>query len=73
VVATACVQIQHFVAKQSTRDEIKVAIKNYLWDESTGFPGSFDENEIAQKAEDVFIYMLVHARSDSIQASRRTT
>lgn len=56
-------RIQHFAAKQSTRDEITVTIKNYLWDEETGLPESFDEEEIDQKAEDVFTHLLVSMRS----------
>ena len=34
-------RIEDFASKQATRDEIKVKIKDYLWDENTGLPESF--------------------------------
>jgi type I restriction enzyme, R subunit len=52
-------RVQHFAAKQATRDEIKVAIRNYLWDDTTGLPESFDDDEIEQKTDEVFSYLLI--------------
>ena len=51
-------RIQDFAAKQSTRDEIKVKIKNYLWDDKTGLPESFDPDEVEEKTDMVFEYLL---------------
>lgn len=65
-------QIQDFAAKQSTRDEVKVFIKNYLWDENTGLPEGFLNEEIEEKADVVFAYVLMSARhSQSIQNNAR--
>ena len=58
-------KLQDFSAKQSTRDEIKITIKNYLWDEKTGLPESFDEQEIDDKADEVFAHLLVQSRAES--------
>jgi type I restriction enzyme R subunit len=42
-------RIQDFSAKQSTRDEIKVKIKDFLWDEKTGLPESFAPYEVTKR------------------------
>ena len=55
-------RIQDFAAKQATRDEIKVTIKDYLWDEKTGLPEAFDQDEIEEKTDVVFAHLLVNAR-----------
>lgn len=55
-------QIQDFAARQSTRDKIKIFIKNYLWDEHTGLPESFPTDEIEEKADAVFAHVLMSAR-----------
>ncbi|SER19772.1 type I restriction enzyme, R subunit [Nitrosomonas sp. Nm51] len=55
-------QIQDFAAKQSTRDEVKIFIKNYLWDNRTGLPASFQNNEIEEKADVVFAHVLIREK-----------
>ncbi len=55
-------RIQDFAAKQGTRDEIKIRIKNYLWDEEKGLPESFGPEEIDEKTDMVFAYILVSDR-----------
>lgn len=41
--------------KEATRDAVRVAIRNFLWSDETGLPISrYDENDVAQKADDVF-------------------
>lgn len=55
-------KIQDFAAKQATRDEVKILIKDYLWDDKTGLPESFDPEEIESKTDDVFTYLMVQAR-----------
>lgn len=55
-------RIQDFASKQATRDQIKVKIKDYLWDEKTGLPESFAEDEIEEKTDAVFAHLLISAR-----------
>lgn len=40
--------MQDFAAKQATRDQVKVAIRDYLWDDSTGLPGSYEQLEVEE-------------------------
>ncbi|WP_417514524.1 type I restriction endonuclease subunit R [Marinobacter sp.] len=58
-------RVQNFSAKQSTRDEIKVKIKNFLWDENTGLPKSFNPEEVEEKTEAVFVHLLISQRNDA--------
>ncbi len=58
-------RIQNFAAKQGTRDEIKIKIKDFLWDEKTGLPESFGPEEIEEKADEVFVHVLMGAKRDS--------
>jgi type I restriction enzyme R subunit len=53
-------KIQDFRAKQATRDDIKLTIRNYLWDEKTGLPNSFDPQAIEEKTEAIFEHIYVH-------------
>ena len=55
-------RIQDFASKQATRDEIKVKIKDYLWDEKTGLPESFGLDEIEEKTNAVFAHLLTSVR-----------
>lgn len=48
-------KIDHWGAKQSTRDAVRIAIRNFLWSETTGLPiGVYSEDEVTIKTEDVF-------------------
>jgi type I restriction enzyme, R subunit len=58
-------KIQDFHAKQSTRDNIKVAIKDFLWSYKTGLPESFAPEEIEEKTEIVFSHVLMGARNSN--------
>jgi type I restriction enzyme R subunit len=41
--------------KEATRDAVRVAISNFLWSDETGLPiDLYDENDVVQKADDVF-------------------
>lgn len=55
-------KIQGFAAKQSTRDEIKIKIKDYLWDERTGLPESFAPEEVDLKTDMVFQHIIMAQR-----------
>lgn len=44
--------------KEPTRDEVKVLIKNFLWDEATGLPVDFyTQNDVDKMAEAVFYHV----------------
>ena len=58
-------RVQDFFAKQATRDEVKVQIKNYLWDDKTGLPESFGPEEIDEKTDVVFAHLVMGARRDT--------
>jgi type I restriction enzyme, R subunit len=64
-------RIQDFAAKQATRDEIKIKIKNYLWDDKTGLPESFGPEEIEKKADVIFAHVLMGARRDTLSGHVR--
>lgn len=49
--------------KEATRDQVKVEIKNYLWDEQKGLPGSYSQKEIEEKADQVYLYMYEIAKA----------
>lgn len=62
-------RIQNFSDKQSTRDEIKVKIKDFLWDENTGLPESFAPEEVDEKTEAVYKHLLIAVRNNAMQGS----
>ena len=64
-------RIQNFTAKQGARDEVKVKIKNYLWDDKTGLPESFGLEEIEEKADVVFTHVLMGAKRESFSSQVR--
>lgn len=44
--------------KEPTRDEVKVLIRNFLWDEKTGLPVDFyTQDDVERKSEDVFYHV----------------
>ena len=48
-------KIDHWGAKESTRDAVRIAIRDFLWSETTGLPvGVYSEDEVTIKTEDVF-------------------
>lgn len=59
-------RIQDFAAKQGTRDEIKVKIKNFLWDDKTGLPESFAPEEVDEKTEAVFGHLIVASKNGTL-------
>lgn len=64
-------RIQDFEVKQSTRDEIKIIIKNFLWDEKTGLPESFAPEEVDLKTDMVFQHMILTQKSADFYRSAR--
>jgi type I restriction enzyme R subunit len=59
-------RVQDFAAKQGTRDDIKVKIKNFLWDDKTGLPESFAPQEVDEKTEAVYKHLLIASRSNAM-------
>ena len=43
--------------REPTRDQVKILIKNFLWDDRTGLPVDlYTQDDVEQKAEDVFYH-----------------
>lgn len=48
-------KIDHWRDKEATRDAVRLMIRDFLWSDATGLPSdSYDEAEIARRAEEVF-------------------
>ena len=48
-------QVDHWRDKEATRDAVRVAIRDYLWDEKTGLPVEvFAEDDVKARYEEVF-------------------
>ncbi|MDF2797373.1 MAG: box helicase [Devosia sp.] len=50
--------MQDFAGKQATRDAIRVAIADFLYDDRTGLPPSYQADEVDLKAQAVFAHIL---------------
>jgi type I restriction enzyme R subunit len=51
-------KIENWTEKEATRDAVKTAINNFLWDERIGLPVAlYDETEVSKKVEDVFVHV----------------
>ena len=48
-------QVDHWRDKEATRDSVRLAIRDYLWNDVTGLPEeTFDEDDVELRAEGVF-------------------
>ncbi|MGC2049416.1 MAG: type I restriction enzyme endonuclease domain-containing protein, partial [Gallionella sp.] len=48
-------QVDHWRDKEATRDAVRLAIHDYLWNDATGLPeDAFDEDDVVLRAEGVF-------------------
>lgn len=48
-------RVDNWRAKESTRDAVRVAIRNFLWSDDTGLPiQSYSEDEVNSKSEEAF-------------------
>ena len=48
-------RVDHWRDKESTRDAVRLAIRDYLWDDKTGLPiDAFAEDDVEVRAEEVF-------------------
>ncbi|RZB36128.1 MAG: type I restriction enzyme, R subunit [Desulfobacteraceae bacterium Eth-SRB2] len=51
-------RVDHWRDKESTRDAVRIAIKDFLWSDETGLPvDAYDEDEVHIKAEEVFVHV----------------
>jgi type I restriction enzyme R subunit len=51
-------KIDHWRDKESTRDAVRLAIRDFLWSEETGLPvKSYTEADVKTKAEEVFVHI----------------
>ena len=66
-------RVQDFYAKQTTRDAMKTRIHDYLYDETSGLPESFDLEEIDTKAEAVFAHIMMTAKHDAWAGTSEST
>lgn len=51
---TEKLNIDNWREKEATRDSLKTDIKDWLWEETTGLPGSYSDEEVDMKAEAVY-------------------
>ncbi len=48
-------KVDHWRDKESTRDAVRIAIRDFLWSDKTGLPVDiYSEDEVSAKAEEVF-------------------
>ncbi len=50
-------RINHWRDKESTRDAVRLAIQDYLWNERTGLPEAYTEEDVQDKTEAVFVHV----------------
>ena len=49
------IQVDHWRDKEATRDAVRLAIHDYLWDDATGLPEDvFDDEDVELRADGVF-------------------
>ena len=65
VLSAEVARVQDFYAKQATRDYIKTRIHDYLYDDESGLPESFEVHEIDKKTEIVFTHLMQGALHSS--------
>ncbi|QFU75931.1 DUF3387 domain-containing protein [Halioglobus maricola] len=62
-------RLHNFTERQGARDQIKVKIKDFLWDDKTGLPGSFAPEEVDEKTEAVFQHLVLSARNETTRSA----
>jgi len=52
-------QVDHWSDKESTRDAVKGAIRDFLWSDQTGLPvDRYSTDEVTERAEEVYRHVL---------------
>jgi type I restriction enzyme R subunit len=60
--------MQEFAQKQATRDAVRVSIANFLYDDRTVLPPSYEIGEIDLKAQAVYAHVLTRHGGNSYAA-----
>ena len=50
-------RINHWRDKESTRDAVRLTIRDYLWSENTGLPEASSEEDVRDKTDAVFMHV----------------
>ncbi len=51
-------RVDHWREKESTRDAVRITIRDFLWSDETGLPvDAYDEAEVNVRAEEVFVHV----------------
>ncbi|MFN3130279.1 type I restriction endonuclease subunit R [Roseibium sp.] len=69
ILAKEIARVQDFYAKEATRDAMKTRIHDYLYDEDSGLPESFEIDEIDLKTEAVFEHVIRASRMEAQSAA----
>jgi len=57
---TQKLKIDNWQAREATRDDVRITIKDFLWSDGTGLPvKSYSEKEVDEKAEDIYRHTIV--------------
>lgn len=51
------VRINHWRDKESTRDAVRLTIRDYLWSDTTGLPEAYSEKDVLARTEAVFVHV----------------
>jgi type I restriction enzyme R subunit len=55
---TEKLRVDHWTDKEATRDAVRLAIRDFLWSESTGLPvDQYTEDDVQARAEEVYRHM----------------
>ena len=55
ILKTQKLRIDNWRAREATRDDVRVTIRDFLWSDKTGLPEKYySEEEVTEKAEDVY-------------------
>ena len=63
-------RIRDWESKYATRDAMKQTIYDYLYDETTGLPDSYSNDEIEQKSDMVYVHILHQYQHGATLAAR---
>jgi type I restriction enzyme R subunit len=50
-------RINHWRDKEATRDAVRLTIQDYLWNEATGLPETYSEDDVKDKTEAIFVHV----------------
>jgi type I restriction enzyme R subunit len=54
--------VHDFAVRQASRDQVRILIRDYLWDEAKGLPSSYELQEVEAKADAVFAHLMLQTR-----------